>query len=180
MGSDGPRKIPERKRPKYTGRGREHSYLALPHYLLDSAEFAALSPVAVKLLLQVAAKFRGKNNGDLAIVWSDFRNRGWNSETTLQRAREELLAAGWLRCTRIPLKRRCGLYAVTWLPVDECEGHFLEVAAERVASNAWRKQNQTPRNWSKDPQKLEENPCGDGANGQLNTSGEGLTDQIAA
>ena len=133
------RRIPAHKRPKHKGRQITHSFLRLPHYILESEEFAALPGNAAKLLLQVAAKFRGSNNGNLEIVWSEFRNRGWNSETTLQAARSALVDGGWLVCTRHPQKRRCGLYAISWEPIDECEGKCLEISAERVASNAWRK-----------------------------------------
>lgn len=144
----------ERKRAKFKGRKTEYSWLALPHYMIESPEFSALPVSAAKLLVQVAADYRGENNGNLEIVWTKYAGRGWNSETTLTRAREELINEGWLVCTRHPYKRRCALYAITWQPIDECEGKNLEIAPQRVASNAWRKQKQTPRNCGDKPQNL--------------------------
>ena len=49
-----------------------------------------------------------------------------------------LLAAGFIRITRHGHKRRCFLFAVTWLPVDDCDGKGLEVASERVACDWWK------------------------------------------
>lgn len=141
------KRIAERKRPKHTGRGKGHSFLRLPHFLLDSAEFAELSGSAVKLLLDVATLYKGGNNGDLEIVWSSLKLRGWRSKATIQKARDELLGNGWLRCTRHGGRNRCSLYAITWEPVDACPGKALEVPAEKAASHLWRKHNRCPRNW---------------------------------
>lgn len=141
------KRIPERKRWKLTGRGKSHSFLRLPHFLLESAEFAELSPSAVKLLLDVALLYKGSNNGDLEIVWSSLKVRGWRSKATIQKARDELLVDGWLRCTRHGGRNRCSLYAITWEAIDACPDKGLEVAPEKVASHLWRKQNRCPRNW---------------------------------
>lgn len=156
MGDERRHRSLEHKRAKSKGRKTEHSWLALPHYMLESPEFCEIPVSAVKLLVQVAGDYRGENNGNLEIVWEKkYKGRGWNSETTLTRARDELINRGWLVCTRHPYKRRCALYAITWQPIDECEGKNLEIAPQRVASNAWRKQKQTPRIWSDKPQNLE-------------------------
>lgn len=141
------KRIPERKRWKHTGRGKGHSFLRLPHFLLDSAEFSELSGSAVKLLLHVAVLYKGANNGNLELVWSSLKLRGWRSKATIQKARDELLAAGWLLCTRHGGKNRCSLYAITWEPIDECPDKGLEVPAQKVAAHLWRKQNRCPRNW---------------------------------
>ncbi len=133
--------IPERKRQKHTGRGKDHSFLRLPHFLLDSEEFAALSGNAIKLLLDAAKEFKGANNGNINLAWSRLASRGWVSQGTAHRAKHELLEQGFLRCTRHGGKNRCSLYALTWEPIDQCEKVNLEVASERVASHAWRKQN---------------------------------------
>lgn len=136
-------KNPSARRLKATGKGKGHSFLRLPHFLTDSPEFGELRPVAVKLLVEIARQFRGKNNGDLSVPWKLLKKRGWSSEWTVKRARDELLAAQFIRTTRHGANKVCSLYAITWEPVDACEGKFLEVAAESVASHAWKKkQNQ--------------------------------------
>ncbi|MDQ8050855.1 hypothetical protein [Luteibacter sp.] len=141
------KRIPDRKRSKLTGRGKGYSFLRLPHFVLESVEFSELSGSAVKLLLDVSMLFKGSNNGNLAIVWSSLKLRGWRSKATIQKARNELLGTGWLLCTRHGGRNRCSLYAITWEPVDECPDKGLEVPAEKVASHLWRKRNHCPNNW---------------------------------
>lgn len=150
------KQIPERKRWKHTGRGREHSFLRLPHFLLKSDEFAELSGNAIKLLLDLAMLYKGANNGDLEMAWSGLKVRGWRSQSTIHKAKDELLATGWLVCTRHGGKNRCSLYAITWEPIDECPGKSLEWPAEKVASHLWKKQNRCSKNWSNPLQKLEQ------------------------
>lgn len=135
------KRIPEHKRWKITGRGKGHSFLRLPHFLIESPEFEALSGAAVKLLVDIAKQFRGANNGDLSMGWQDMGKRGWNSQGTLHRAKEELLEAGFIVCTRHGGSHRCALYAITWEPMDACEGKGLEIGPSHKASHAWRKQN---------------------------------------
>ncbi|HZW17616.1 MAG TPA: hypothetical protein VFF71_02280 [Luteimonas sp.] len=132
------RRIPEHKRAKFTGRGKGHSFLQLRHDILRSAEFNKLSGNAVKLLLFLVAQFNGRNNGDFSMAWVDIAKAGWASEATARRARDELLEARFIRVTRHGHKRRCFLFAVTWLPVDDCDGKGLEVASERVACHWWK------------------------------------------
>lgn len=128
----------QKRRRRMKGRG-DHSYLGIPHYILRSPEFGRLSPAAVKLLIEMAAKFNGSNNGDISAVFKELRERGWKSPGTLNAAIKELIGAGWLVRTRHGGKNRCSLYALTWWPVDACEGKWLEVASEKVPSHAWRK-----------------------------------------
>ena len=81
------RNIHESKRSKVTGKGKGHSFLRLPHFLTDSEEFAGLKPIAIKLLVEIARQFKGKNNGDLSIPWKLLKRRGWVSQWTVKRAR---------------------------------------------------------------------------------------------
>lgn len=131
--------ISERKRPKQTGTGASHSFVAMPHYMLESEQWGALSGHAVKLAMEFARQFKGGNNGDLSVPFSRMKRRGWRSKATLSAAITELIEAAFIVRTRSPNRHHvCALYAITWKPVDECGGK-LEVAAERVASNAWKK-----------------------------------------
>lgn len=135
------RRVAERKRAKFTGRVSEHTFLRLPHFMLESKQWTQLSANAKALLIDMAKLYRGNNNGDLSMAWSRLCKEGWSSENTARRARDELLEAGFLICTRQPLRKRCGLYAITWEPVDECPNKFLEVRKEQVASHLWRNRN---------------------------------------
>lgn len=133
------------KRSKLKGRGRDHSFIQLPHYILRSTEFNSLNGNAVKLLLFLAAQFNGRNNGNLSMAKVDLVKAGWSSEATARRARDELCKKQFIRITRHGGSRRCYLFAITWLPVDECEGKGLEVSSERVPCHWWKTDSEVPK-----------------------------------
>jgi hypothetical protein len=60
----------------------------------------SLSFSAKALLIDVAMQYQGGNNGDLAVTWKLMRRRGWSSETTMHKAKAELLEKGLLFETR--------------------------------------------------------------------------------
>jgi hypothetical protein len=128
----------QRKRKKLTGKGGGYSFIGLPHYILKSPEFAALTPNAVKLLIELAKEYKGENNGDFSAAYSVLKTRGWRSPGTLSKALKELLEKGWIVTTRHGGRHRCSLYAVTWWPINGCGGK-LELAAENVARHDWKK-----------------------------------------
>jgi hypothetical protein len=115
-----------------------YSFAPFPHHILLSPQYARLRPTAVKLLLDLFAQYKGKNNGDFCIAWKVMEKRGWRSRDTISNAEKELLAAGFIEKTRQGGRNRCNLYAVTWLAIDDCGGK-LDVSATRVASNEWKR-----------------------------------------
>lgn len=130
------------RRRRQTGRKERGSFVALPHEILNHANFVAMKPRAVKLLLDLLSQFKGANNGDLAMAWKSMAARGWTSRDQLAKARRELLERGWIvttRAGRIP--NVCALYAVTWLPIDECGGKLDRQPTHR-ALGRWR--SETP------------------------------------
>lgn len=129
-----------RTRLKAMGRRDSGGFAAIPHHILESQEYAALSPASVKLLLDLFGQFRGSNNGDFTAAWSVMKKRGWRSKATLHRALTALLEKGWLEKTRQGGKHKCCLYAVTWLQIHDCGGK-LDVYPSRMASNKWKQQN---------------------------------------
>ncbi len=44
---------------------------------------------------------------------------------------------GWIVVTRLGGKHKATLYAVTWLPIDYCDGK-LDVSSTDVAGNEWK------------------------------------------
>jgi hypothetical protein len=128
----------QKRRQRQKGRRSEHTYLGIPHYIIRSPEFGRLSAWGMKLLIELAGNHNGKNNGDLSAAFSVLKDRGWNSSGTLQAALGELLRAGWIVRTRHGGRNRCALYAVTWWPVDECAGKWLEIRPETAASHKWK------------------------------------------
>ena len=107
-------------RHRHKGNRVGEAFLALPYSVLNSPLFLALTPHAVKLLLDVAAQYRGDNNGDLAMAWKLMKPRGWRSEATLHKAKNELLDAGFLYETRKGRRPNvCSLFALTWPMLDK-------------------------------------------------------------
>ena len=125
-----------RKKPRQFAGG----FLALPHALLHSPAFRSLSYKAVKLLLDIASQFNGKNNGDLCAAWKIMVARGWKSEQTLQVAKNELLQAGMIAETRKGRRPNvCSLYGITWQPLNPSDKFEIEPFAFPVG--AWDRVN---------------------------------------
>lgn len=118
----------------------------VPHEVLRSASYTSLSASAVKLLVDIAGQFTGKNNGDLTACMAIMKAKGWRSTATLQKAKQELLEAGLIEQTR---QGGMGigptLYAVTWKPIDPCEDkrgkRRHDKQPTRVASRLWRSES---------------------------------------
>jgi hypothetical protein len=109
-------------RNRYKGNRIGEGFVALPYSVLNSPLFIALSPHAVKLLVDVAAQYRGDNNGDLSIAWKLMNPRGWRSEATLHKVKRELVDAGFLYETRKGHRPNvCSLFALTWPALDANE-----------------------------------------------------------
>jgi hypothetical protein len=131
--------VSRRDRYKDAANRRERGQFApLPYVCLRSAEFAALSPYAVKLLFDLLAQFNGANNGDLCAAWKLMRPRGWRSKGTLAKAVRELRDTDWLEVTRQGGRNRPTLYALTFYAIDACSGK-LEVSATVTPPGTWRK-----------------------------------------
>lgn len=118
-------------------------FLSLPLDMLAHPGFAALTPAAVKLLLSIARKFNGKNNGELDAPYGELISRWrFGSRHTIRRALHEVTAAGFLIRTR--QGRRFGgtpqpsLYAITWQPIPASELHPYTA---RTAPRNWQVQN---------------------------------------
>jgi len=99
-------------------------FIALPWSVLDAPAFARLGYPARALLLEVARQFNGANNGRLLASRAYLATRGWNSVDVIQRARKELLTAGFLHeCVKGHRPNKAGWYAVTWQALDRHPGY---------------------------------------------------------
>jgi len=123
------------------GRREARPFLMLPTDMLHHPRFAGLSAHSVKLLLDVARQYNGKNNGDLAAPYSVLqRERHWKSRDTLGKSIGELCRAGFLEVTRRGRNFATGgtpepnLYALTWKPIDPSPKHNK---ASATASRRW-------------------------------------------
>lgn len=119
------------------GRASNRPFLSLPRDVLYSPAWAAMTAHEARLLIDVAAAYRGANNGDLSATFSSMQRRGWVSKDTLAKALSGLLEKGFLTQTRQGGRNRCSLYAITWEPIHECGGK-LDVKPSPVPLNTWR------------------------------------------
>ena len=128
---------PNERRRLVKGRQTTGSFLGLPHHVLDHDNFRTLSPKATKLLIDIAAQYRGSNNGDLCATFSLMKKRGWNSNDQLDKAKKELIKRDVIQLTRQGGRNKCNLYALTWFPIDECNGK-LDIASTITAPVDWK------------------------------------------
>jgi len=126
-----------RSRRRFKGRADFVPFFAWPRDVADSEAYRTLTAHAVKLLNDLCFQFRGANNGDLSAAWRIMQPRGWKSRDTLYKAECELLRAGLIEKTRQGGRNRCNLFALTWRPIDECQGK-LDVRATNVPSGLWK------------------------------------------
>lgn len=125
------------RRAKLKGRRSTAPFLQLPKDVLGSDAYTSLGGWEVKLLVDIASQFNGKNNGDLTAAWSVMRERGWKSPGTLNKALKALLGTGLIQETRSGGRHRCTLYAITWRGIDECKGK-LDVTPTVAPSNRFK------------------------------------------
>lgn len=125
------------RRMRQKGRRDGYTFIALPHVVQRSANWAKCSPTAIKLLMDIAGQYNGSNNGDLCAALTVLRARGWTRGATIQAALRELIHYGLLEKTRQGGRHRAGLYALTWQPIDECGGKLDCASPSRTASKLW-------------------------------------------
>ena len=111
-------------------------FVMFPWDVLNHETFRTLSPRATKLVVDIAAQYRGSNNGDLSATLSLMRDRGWNSSDQLDKAKKELVGKDVIRVARQGGLNKCNLYALTWFPIDECKGK-LDIASTITAPVDW-------------------------------------------
>jgi hypothetical protein len=104
-------------------------FIQLPLPVLESAAYRALGFSARALMLDMAAQYMGKNNGQLLAGWTIMQTRGWRSKRTLIDAKRELLESGQLvvetRMGKFP--STSAWYGCTWWPLDWCEDMDMAV-----------------------------------------------------
>lgn len=126
-------------------KGRSGStFIQLSHFVVRSPEWCRLSGAETRMLIELAAKYNGRNNGDLSATYADLSPRGWASKDTIHRALKGLEDAGWIIKTRQG-GRHVGpsLYAITWWPIDESYKHHER--GTHKATHAWKKESAASR-----------------------------------
>ena len=125
-------------------------FAGIPRIVMKTTSYKALNGGSVKLLIELASQYRGKNNGDLTVAFSILKERGFNSKSAITRAVEELISAKLILRTRDGVFMnpggRCALYAITWLSIDECKGKQLSVGETRTSPRKFSLEvNEKPR-----------------------------------
>lgn len=106
-------------RARFKGSKYTEPFTGIVRSVFECPAFAALSPHACKLLLELAGQYRGDNNGNLTVAWAVVSKRGWRSKTTLWRCKAELIKAGFVYVTRKGhMPSTCELLALTWFPLN--------------------------------------------------------------
>lgn len=123
-------------------RGGMKPFFPLDKGMLSSSAWAALSPYAIKLIVDLGAYYNGNNNGDLCATWKFMKARGWRSPSTLNRAIKEAIAKKFLMLSRQGGLHSASLYALTFFPINSCGGK-IELQVTVVAAHTW-KQNSAP------------------------------------
>ncbi len=114
-------------------------FIALPWSVLDSPAYTALSHPARSLLLEIARQYVRDNNGRLLASRAYLATRGWNSAAVIDRAKHELLAAGFLHETvKGHRPNKASWYAITWYTLDKLQGYDMG-AVETFERGAYRK-----------------------------------------
>ncbi len=124
-----------------SGKYDNGSYAQIPRRVFSSDEMHRLQtdhPLCVVLLLQLLEQYHGSNNGDLAVA---LIRKWWRSSATLYKHLAILIAHGWVVKTREGWRGshpRPALYALTWLPIDECKGNLELVQGTTRPSDTWK------------------------------------------
>jgi hypothetical protein len=134
-----------RKHPRRRMTGKH--FAQIPVEVLTSEACTSLPNHGVRLLLAIAAQYRGNNNGDLAMTWSIGKTFGIDSKKQLVAGIAMLLERELIQKTRQGGKKPLGpcLYAITWQAIDDLRGK-IESGPTYIASNAW-------AHWTSAPQR---------------------------
>jgi hypothetical protein len=95
-------------------------FVALPWSVLDCAAYRALSHPARSLLIEIARQYVKDNNGRLLASSRYLKSRGWNSTDVIQRAKKDLIEAGFIYETvKGHRPNKASWYAITWQNLDK-------------------------------------------------------------
>lgn len=108
------------------GRKDTAPFVKITKQMISHPRYYGLTGNAVKLLTQLIEQYNGNNNGDIQASWYLFKDMGWKSPTTLNKAVKELVLNGFVVMTQQGGFRNHtpNLYALTWLKIDVVKGFY--------------------------------------------------------
>lgn len=89
----------KRRRRKVNAKGRNETdgqYLPIPYSMARSVPWRSLSGPAVKVWIEIRCRYNGRNNGELSLSLREAAALLGMSQTTAQRAFDELIEKGFL------------------------------------------------------------------------------------
>lgn len=163
------------KKPDEAVRGR---YAALPHAVLDSPAYTGASIAAKALLNEVARQHNGTNNGRLHLSHKWLAPRGWQSKSTVEKARTELIERGLIVQTKQGgLFVGASWHALTWLPILNHVG--LETSPSTYHPGGWQFCDLPPTARRKPPMKKISQPVHRGSTDPTTGAVDSPTDPTA-
>lgn len=110
-------------------------FAAIPWAVLDSPAFRGLSHPAKALLMEIARQYHSDDNGRMIVTLAYLKPRGWTSNDTINRAKQELLDAGLIYQTAKGCRpHKASWYAATWWALDKLDGYDAGAEAGFVRS----------------------------------------------
>lgn len=82
----------------HKGRSKTEPFVSLPQYMMRSLAWLSLSAVARCVLIELATRYKGSNNGYLALSTRNAAERVRCSKDTAARALADLIAKGFIEC----------------------------------------------------------------------------------
>ena len=145
------------------------AFVRLPHEIIESDAYRSLSWQAKALLVEIVMLHRSParnkrfgqhgNNGALAPTETHLIARGFPSVSSQKRCLDMLEEAGLILKTRQGANNKPTYYALTWLPIDPCNGRH-DVNPSPTPRDTWRKIEICP------PMRVEQSPSHRGEDGK--------------
>lgn len=114
--------------------------MSIPHRMLNHPNFVSLTPLELKLLIDVWSQYNGRNNGSLTASMSLMQKRGWSSTGSLYKALSSLKKKGFFVVTKQgkKIKGDATLLAATWEGIDESRKDYdPEIKPSHVPLRSW-------------------------------------------
>ena len=106
-------------------------FMGIPFPVMLHRDYISLGANAIRLLNEASMQYNGRNNGKICFIWSQMKERGWKSKTTLTSAKKELIDKNILMVSKyggfICGKGQPQFYALTWQRVDEINGFEMNI-----------------------------------------------------
>jgi hypothetical protein len=108
------------------------SFYTLPKDLINCKAYTSLGANSIRVLFEFVRIYSGYNNGNLCLTFKELKKRGFKSEHTLYKAKDELLKKGFIVINCYggygnrdeDLKYLPHLYAITWHGIDELKKDY--------------------------------------------------------